>query len=165
MTIRPSRSVDPRPVRSLLLPLALAGALAASACASPAAPAPTAASAGSPTTSARAAAAPASSPAAVPAASPATAAAAAAPATAPSPGAAAAAAPTQKVNANTASRAEIQRALEAAGVANAARWAREVEEYRPYPANDGSFAKLRQELAKYNPGPGVVDQIVAALAL
>jgi hypothetical protein len=69
------------------------------------------------------------------------------------------------VNANSASVAEIQQALQAAGIANAARWAREVEEYRPYPTNDPSFAKLRQELAKYNPGPGVVDQIIAVLAL
>ena len=71
----------------------------------------------------------------------------------------------QKVNANTASVAELQQAFEAAGISNAGRWAREVEEYRPYPTNDPSFAKLRQELAKYNPGPGVVDQIVATLSL
>ena len=71
----------------------------------------------------------------------------------------------QKVNANTAPRAELQQAFEAAGISGAARWSREVEEYRPYPTNDPSFAKLRQELAKYNPGPGVVDQIVATLAL
>jgi hypothetical protein len=77
----------------------------------------------------------------------------------------AAAATVGKVNANTASVAEIQEALQAAGVTNAARWAREVEEYRPYPTNDPSFAKLRQELAKYNPGPGVVDQIIAVLEL
>ncbi len=71
----------------------------------------------------------------------------------------------QKVNANTASVAELQRTFEAAGIPNAARWAREVEEYRPYPTNDPGFAKLRQELAKYNPGPGVVDQIISTLAL
>jgi membrane-bound lytic murein transglycosylase B len=70
-----------------------------------------------------------------------------------------------KVAANTASRAELQQAFEAAGISNAARWAMEVEEYRPYPTNDPTFAKLRQNLAKYNPGPGVVDQIVATLAL
>ena len=91
----------------------------------------------------------------------------AAPASAsPAPAAAAASpAAVQKVNANTASVAELQRAFEAAGISNAARWAREVEEYRPYPTDDPSFAKLRRELAKYNPGPGVVDQIVATLAL
>ena len=71
----------------------------------------------------------------------------------------------QKVNANTASVAELQRAFEAAAISNAARWAREVEEYRPYPTDDPSFAKLRRELAKYNPGPGVVDQIVNTLTL
>ena len=49
---------------------------------------------------------------------------------------------------------------------SAARWAREVEEYQPYPTDDLSFAKLRQELAKYNPGLwGVVDQIIASLSL
>ena len=70
-----------------------------------------------------------------------------------------------KANANTASQAEIQRALEAAGVSNAARWAGEVVEYRPYPTNDPTLAKLRQNLVKYNPGPGVVDGIVSALSL
>jgi hypothetical protein len=69
----------------------------------------------------------------------------------------------RQVNANTASQAEIAQALQDAGVPNADRWAREVMEYRPYPADDPSFAKLRGELAKYNPGPGVVDQIIAAL--
>ena len=85
---------------------------------------------------------------------------ASAPAASPASGAV-----TQKVNANTASVAEMQRAFEAAGISSAARWAREVEGYRPYPTDDPSFAKLRRELAKYNPGPGVVDQIVATLTL
>ena len=79
------------------------------------------------------------------------------------PGAAPAA--VQKVNANTASRDEVQKALETNGVPNASRWAREVEEYRPYPTDDPNMGKLRQNLAKYNPGPGVVDQIVASLSL
>lgn len=70
-----------------------------------------------------------------------------------------------KANANTASQVDIQKALEAAGVSNAARWAGEVVEYRPYPTNDPTLAKLRQNLAKYNPGPGVVDGIVSALSL
>jgi hypothetical protein len=116
----------------------LAGAIVLSACGSAAGSSPTAA-------------------AAPPAASPASGSvAAASPAASPAVG---------KVNANTASVAELQRAFETAGISNAARWAREVEEYRPYPTNDPSFAKLRQELAKYNPGPGVVDQIVATLTL
>lgn len=38
-------------------------------------------------------------------------------------------------------------------------------EYRPYPTNDPAFAKLRQELAKYNPSPDVVDKIVAVLTV
>jgi 7-cyano-7-deazaguanine synthase in queuosine biosynthesis len=72
---------------------------------------------------------------------------------------------TAKVSANNATQAEIAAALDAAGVANAARWAVEVVEYRPYPTNDPTFAKLRQNLVKYNPAPGLVDQIVAALSL
>lgn len=68
-----------------------------------------------------------------------------------------------KVSANTASAAEIQAALVAVGVTNADRWTREVMEYRPYPTNDPTFAKLRQELAKYNPGPGVADKIISVL--
>ena len=70
-----------------------------------------------------------------------------------------------KANANTASRADIQAALESAGVPSAAQWSREVVEYRPYPTNDPNMAKLRQNLAKYNPGPGVVDLIISALSL
>src|SRR5262245_8441764 len=56
---------------------------------------------------------------------------------------------TATVDANTASVAEMAAAFEAAGVPNAERWAREVEEYRPYDASD-NWAKLRDELAKYN---------------
>ena len=70
-----------------------------------------------------------------------------------------------KPNANIASRAEMTAAFTAAGISNASRWAVEVEEYRPYPTNDPNMAKLRQNLAKYNPGPGVVDGIIAALSL
>ena len=74
------------------------------------------------------------------------------------------AAATRKVSANNASIAELTAAFDAAGISNGARWAREVDEYRPYP-NDPNLPKLRQELAKYNPGPGVVDAIVATLSL
>jgi hypothetical protein len=52
-----------------------------------------------------------------------------------------------------------------AGIPSAARWAKEVGEYRPYPTNDPTFAKLRQELAKYNPGDEVLAKIIAALHL
>jgi hypothetical protein len=69
------------------------------------------------------------------------------------------------VAANTASQAEIAAAFTAAGISNPANWAKEVVEYRPYPTNDPTFAKLRQNLVKYNPGPGVVDSIVATLSL
>lgn len=68
-----------------------------------------------------------------------------------------------RVSANTASSTEIQKALEAAGVPNAARWTIEVVEYRPYPADDANLGKLRQNLVKYNPAPDVVEKIVSAL--
>lgn len=80
-------------------------------------------------------------------------------------GAAAAAGAVTKVDANKASVAELQAAFEAAGISNAAKWAREVEEYRPYPTDDPSFAKLRFELAKYNPSPEVLTKILATLSL
>ena len=75
-------------------------------------------------------------------------------------------APTQsagKVSANTASEGDIEAALAAGGVSNPARWAEEVVEYRPYPADDPNLTKLRENLAKYNPGPETVDKIVLAL--
>ena len=70
-----------------------------------------------------------------------------------------------KVSANNASIAELTAAFDAAGIANGSRWAREVYEYRPYDVSDPTMAKLRQNLAKYNPGPGVVDAIIAVLSL
>lgn len=70
-----------------------------------------------------------------------------------------------KVSANNASQAEVLAALTAAGVPNPANWTREVLEYRPYPTSDATFAKLRGELAKYNPAAGVVDKIISALSL
>ncbi|MDT5279061.1 MAG: hypothetical protein QOJ20_256 [Mycobacterium sp.] len=69
----------------------------------------------------------------------------------------------EKVSANTASENEIAAALKAAGVSNAERWAHEVVEYRPYPADDPNLAKLRENLAKYNPGQETTDKIVSAL--
>jgi hypothetical protein len=70
---------------------------------------------------------------------------------------------TSKVSANTATVDEIAAALAAAGVDEADRWAREVVEYRPYDTSDPDLTHLRDELAKYNPAAGVVDQIVSAL--
>jgi hypothetical protein len=64
---------------------------------------------------------------------------------------------------NTASQEEIASVLSAAGVPNSDQWAREVVEYRPYDLSDPTMAHLRDELAKYNPAEGVVDQIVDAL--
>lgn len=68
-----------------------------------------------------------------------------------------------RLSANTASQAELVTALTAAGVDNADRWAREIQEYRPYDSSDADLTKLRQELAKYNPAAGVVDAIVSVL--
>jgi hypothetical protein len=67
------------------------------------------------------------------------------------------------VSANTASEEQIFSALTKAGVPNPTRWTQEVIQDRPYPANDPNLGKLRQNLAKYNPGPGIVDKIVSAL--
>lgn len=75
------------------------------------------------------------------------------------------AATTAGVDANTATVAELTAAFQAAGIPSASRWAREVEEYRPYPTDDPSFAKLRQELSKYNPSNEVLQGILAALSL
>ena len=68
-----------------------------------------------------------------------------------------------KVSANTASEDEIATALESAGVSNPERWAEEVVEYRPYPADDENLTVLRDNLAKYNPGQETTDKIVSAL--
>ena len=59
----------------------------------------------------------------------------------------------------------MKAAFEAAGIPNASEWTHEVEEYHLYPVDDTDFAKLRGDLAKYNPGPGVVDGIIALLEL
>jgi hypothetical protein len=67
-----------------------------------------------------------------------------------------------KVNANTASIAELQKAFEAAGISQALRWAQEVDEYRPYPS-DPKWGKLRQELGKYNIAPDVLEKIISLL--
>ncbi len=67
------------------------------------------------------------------------------------------------MSANTASEDEISDALEQAGVSNPGRWAEEVVEYRPYPTDDPDLTKLRDNLAKYNPGQETTDKIVSAL--
>jgi hypothetical protein len=73
------------------------------------------------------------------------------------------AASAEKVSANTASEDEIAAALTSAGVSNPEKWAEEVVEYRPYPADDPNLTTLREELAKYNPGQETTDKIVSAL--
>ena len=67
-----------------------------------------------------------------------------------------------KVNINGASISELEVAFKAAGVSNPRRWAQETDEYRPYPT-DPDFAKLRQELGKYNIDPAVLEKIISTL--
>ena len=99
-----------------------------------------------------------------PAASPTTAAATATP-VATSTVAATTTAAAAKASANNATAAQLLAAFEAGGVPNASRWVREVEEYRPYPADDPTFAKLKSNLAKYNPSSDTLSRILAALSL
>ncbi len=75
------------------------------------------------------------------------------------------AATSTRASANNATAAQLQAAFEAAGVPNASRWVIEVQEYRPYPADDPTFAKLKSNLAKYNPSADTLSRILAALSL
>jgi hypothetical protein len=75
------------------------------------------------------------------------------------------AATTAKASANNATAAQLQAAFEAGGVLNASRWVIEVQEYRPYPVDDPTFAKLKSNLAKYNPSADTLSRILAALSL
>jgi hypothetical protein len=67
-----------------------------------------------------------------------------------------------KVDANEASIDDLATAFEAAGVLNAERWAREVDEYRPYSGTD-DWAKLKQELSKYNIDDATLAKILSVL--
>ena len=142
-----SHTIQPR-MRALVATAGIASSLLLAACSSGAAPAPPASTS-----------APAQAPAATTAPST-SGGAATAPTTAPAPGGAAT---TAKVSANKASKDDLTKAFEAAGVPNAARMAGEVEEYRPYPTDDANLTKLRQNLVKYNLGAGVVDKMVSVL--
>ena len=68
-----------------------------------------------------------------------------------------------KVSANTATNDELIAALTAAGVARADRWAREIQEYRPYDTSDPTLQHLQDELAKYNPDPETLAGILSVL--
>lgn len=67
-----------------------------------------------------------------------------------------------RVDPNTASVEELTAALEAAGVPNAERWAREVEEHRPY-NGAADLVRLRQELNKSNIDEATFAKIVSVL--
>lgn len=86
-----------------------------------------------------------------------------APSTAVASGAVASSAVTARVSANDASREELVAALTAAGVPNADRWAREIEEYRPYDTSDATLQKLQDNLAKYDPDAATLAAILSAL--
>jgi hypothetical protein len=79
--------------------------------------------------------------------------------------AATAASTATKASANNATAAQLQAAFEAGGVPNASRWVIEVQEYRPYPVDDPTFAKLKSNLAKYNPSADTLSRILASLSL
>ena len=70
-----------------------------------------------------------------------------------------------QASANNATAAQLQAAFDAAGVPNASRWIIEVQEYRPYPTDDLSFAKLKTNLAKYYPSADTLSRILGALTL
>jgi len=100
-----------------------------------------------------------------PAASPTTATAATATPVATSTTASTSSSTATKASANSATAAQLLAAFETAGVPNASRWVTEVQEYRPYPTDDPSFAKLKSNLAKYNPSADTLSRILAALSL
>ena len=70
---------------------------------------------------------------------------------------------TARISANTATTDEIVAALTAAGVPNPERWAREIQEYRPYDASDTALTRLQQNLAKYNPDAATLAGILSVL--
>jgi hypothetical protein len=70
---------------------------------------------------------------------------------------------TTKVSANGASADELVAALKAGGVPNADRWAKEIQEYRPYDTSDPTLRALQSNLAKYNPGADTMAKILAVL--
>jgi len=88
-----------------------------------------------------------------------------APAATSATAAATAASTVTKASANNATAAQLQAAFEAGGVPNASCWVIEVQEYRPYPVDDPTFAKLKSNLAKYNPSADTLSRILAALSL
>jgi hypothetical protein len=68
-----------------------------------------------------------------------------------------------RVSANAASAQALIDALTAAGVPNPDRWAKEIQEYRPYDAADATLQKLQDNLAKYNPDPATLAAILSTL--
>lgn len=75
----------------------------------------------------------------------------------------AASVPAGKVSANNASEEELVAALEGAGVEDAAEWADEIVEYRPYADAAALEETLTEELAKYNPTPETIEKILSVL--
>ncbi len=67
------------------------------------------------------------------------------------------------VSVNSATAEELTAAFEAVGVPNAASWAGEVVEYRPYDPTDVQFVKLRTELDKYGISEETFALIISVL--
>lgn len=71
--------------------------------------------------------------------------------------------PTGTVSANTATAAQLVTAFTAHGVPTPDRWAAEVNEYRPYPTDDPTMAKLRTALVKERADDPTLAAIFASL--
>jgi hypothetical protein len=67
------------------------------------------------------------------------------------------------LSANNATPDELLAAFMAVGVVNPDRWARAVQESRPYDASDTKLDKLRAELERYNPGEETIAAILSVL--
>lgn len=68
-----------------------------------------------------------------------------------------------KLDVNTASPNQMRAAFAAAGILGASDWANAIEEGRPYPADDASWSKLRDVLAKAGAPNASVEQIIPLL--
>ena len=66
---------------------------------------------------------------------------------------------------NDASEAEIEAFLTAAGIPNAATWAHEIEEYRPYDGSEADWDRLREELSKYGADEATMAKIIEAIGV
>lgn len=69
-----------------------------------------------------------------------------------------------KVNPNTASKQQLIDTFTKNGISRPEQWAREVDEYKPYPDSEyPQLTRLRKELTKYRPTPDTLEKIIASL--